>query len=592
MAPPDGAFATLDAGVGPVPPGADAGAGADEGLRATSSGDSMLDPASCYGESAGEVLCDEGGCGALPSCCVGDGDCCAPVAAGPLPATLPLAVCAGGGDVQTCLAAAGVNTISFGSFRPWIDGDALHPGGSAADDGGLVLGDRVDLGSHRVAVAARFSRPGRTCGVGCIEGAALGFTEQMVEPGGENHIRPLAGLLYSGSRNDVSLLVADEVVGRWPLSGDAERWRLTVRPTGRLTVDRGEGDELVAEAIVAPARSASLVLWGRSENGPGDGVLGARVHEVSVDTGLCDMPGAWGVRRPLALGAAGVPWQPMVGGLSVAWHDGSPWLCLEVGGDLYLAEGAAPTTFDFADAGVPEIPKPTAEDATRRWAQGGLEDPALVRLVDRWVVFFTAVGDDGVQSVGRAVWIDGEAGFALDASPVLSPAAWGLLHLDQPAVAVHSSGELALVARATDAEGESLFVFRDHRVDSWTRLESSDLPTLTSRVNAPLSAFDADQIARPSLFVHDGAWQLAYAGRRGTRWSIGLMVSDDLLHWRRMGAMLSRGQQSWNRVGVSAPAILSRPALDRVELYHLGTDGARRTPGFTARDAGDLYGAP
>jgi hypothetical protein len=118
-------------------------------------------------------------------------------------------------------------------------------------------------------------------------------------------------------------------------------------------------------------------------------------------------------------------------------------------------------------------------------------------------------------------------------------------------------------------------------------IESSELPAMTARTSQrETSGFDADEIAWPALTVHGGAWRLAYAGRRGTRWAIGVLVSDQLIRFRAPvdGSVLGRGA-TFDRLGVFAPAILSAGAADRVEMYYLGTDGTGPTLGFTERPA-------
>ena len=48
-------------------------------------------------------------------------------------------------------------------------------------------------------------------------------------------------------------------------------------------------------------------------------------------------------------------------------------------------------------------------------------------------------------------------------------------------------------------------------------------------------AFDQLAVDHPRLFVHDGRFYLSYLGYDGISYQTALAVSDDLLHWERVG---------------------------------------------------------
>ena len=149
-----------------------------------------------------------------------------------------------------------------------------------------------------------------------------------------------------------------------------------------------------------------------------------------------------------------------------------------------------------------------------------------------------------------------------------------------------------MVARVTDPEGgQQLAVYTSDDGTSWTFWDMGHLGPITRRGDVSASGFDADEIAHPSLIVHDGAWQLYYAGRRGTRWGVGLLLSDELLRWRWYAGgrpVLEGDGNGFDRVGVGAPDAVSVGAT--VELYYEGTDGTRTRLGRAVRQAAQLGG--
>lgn len=64
-------------------------------------------------------------------------------------------------------------------------------------------------------------------------------------------------------------------------------------------------------------------------------------------------------------------------------------------------------------------------------------------------------------------------------------------------------------------------------------------------------AFDELAVDHPKAFVHDGRFYLSYLGYDGISYQTGLAVSDDLLHWTRLGVVFRRGDSTngWDRMG-------------------------------------------
>ena len=89
-------------------------------------------------------------------------------------------------------------------------------------------------------------------------------------------------------------------------------------------------------------------------------------------------------------------------------------------------------------------------------------------------------------------------------------------------------------------------------------------------------AFDRDELAAPHLWrdTH-GVLRLFYAGRRGSRWSIGLAIANRLDFVERFGesALLAGSGVGADALGARAPAILDHGGGEYTLLYS-GLDGA------------------
>ena len=89
-------------------------------------------------------------------------------------------------------------------------------------------------------------------------------------------------------------------------------------------------------------------------------------------------------------------------------------------------------------------------------------------------------------------------------------------------------------------------------------------------------AFDRDEVSAPVAITHAGVTRIYYAGRRGTRWSVGLLLQGtDRTFFRAANdgaAVLTPTGQGPDALGVSSPAAF----VDGSELVLLyaGTEGA------------------
>jgi hypothetical protein len=574
---------------GTTPPAPDAGRGHpgledDLGVPASrgSSGpdgyEAGGDPskASCFdgvdNDDNARIDCEDEACASWPSCCPGRGACCGPTLASPLPSALDFRGCVTQPVASRC---TGGEVAAFGDPGPWVDADGwLHAGGREAD-GGLVVGAPVDLRHYRLRIDVELGRAG--CGAGgCMESAGIAVTE--AHPGGPHPVvRPLVGLLASGERDEVVLLVGDERVAAWPFEQEIERWTLTLDPTGRAVVERDGAS--VSSHPYAAIGASHLVIFGRSENRPAGGPAGSRIGQVAIETTVCDSPTAWSGREPVtalstppsgaARSAPSIARRPL----------GEYALAYESGGAIFVLD---PTTDEAWNGGRAILAPSTSYDSNGvfdpelQWDDGGADGAG------QWVLFYTAVDAHDVRRIGRATSTPGGA-FAPDAAASIDPAELeGTVGVEMPTVARTFDGTWVLVARANGVDGESRLVA--FTANSLSGASISDraplmhyphttLGELTTRRPTTMGlAFDAREIAHPSLVVQNGAFHLYYAGRHGTRWSIGLMTSDDLRHWRTFAEpVLARDPSRLGELGVRAPDVLFHD--QRVELVYVADDG-------------------
>lgn len=550
----------------------------DDALLARSDGDlafSREGMSECY-----DATCEAPGCQEVRSCCVGAGTCCAPVAASMLP-NLGSADC-DDGAADTCL--AGVAT--FGEPTPSIIGGAISPGGDGAGDSGLLTTAAADLTVHRLTVTADFTR-GSDCLAGCFETAGVGITSQSMVTG---ELRTLAALQYSAARDRLLLMVRDVVIDSIHMPDLTESYVLDLQPTGEVAVRTSTDSTTRLTARYTPTRDARVAVFGHSIN-PSFDSSPTTIRIVEMALGLCDVPTGWGDRRQVLVDGAPV----LTGSASLA-AGADRALAYEDDGGISFALGTA-SEHEFT-AVTPTDPAVDADTvASLVTGAATFSDPELVRHEDGWRLFFT-LRDDGVASIAHR-------DFSLDfqtAQPVVvtvgartmmvEGANDVTIEVSEPTVIEHESGVHVLAVRARTDTESWLEVYRTPggTTDSFNLIEATSLRGLTARGAAPASGFSRDEVGQPALSIHNGAWHLHFAARRGTRSSIGLLVSDNLIHWRSPTgtAVLDAGAAPWEALGVSAPDAVATG--DMFEMVYAGLDGWRSTLAWATRRGTDSGG--
>lgn len=528
-----------------------------------SSNDYALEALACYGSAD---ACGEPECAVFASCCVGTGSCCVPVTNPSLPELTDLGSCAGQ-SIGACAATFGVSLVPFGPGDPSLTSRGLVPGGDATSEAGVIVGGSVDLGANRIELEVELTLP-LNCGPSCLESAGVAFSGEspgaLVDAG--------LGLLLSGSRNEVNLMVGNAVADTYAVPNGSTVWTLVASPQGRVEVLR-DGQRVGTHSFSSGAlRDASLVVFGRNLNPAGQN---AAVRSLRVASAVCDEPSAWESRNELTItDDFGMPLPedrfgqaPAIGG------DGSELrVAYEIDAQVFWGRALGPGSVELIDT-APAIAPAHAHDAQ------GVFQPELVFDGTTWHAFYTARDQSGTGSIGHGTAEPLAASFTTDPGPTLAPTA-DEVSLDSPTVHFRD-GLWVLVVRATLADGETELraYYATELGSGWARIGGGNLEALTR------SADVGSAVTGPSLIVHDSAYQLYVARREGTRWSIDILVSDELLVWRSAGLALgaSSDSEAFDSVGARAPDAIS--LTDRVDVVYEGQDGVSFVLGRATRQA-------
>lgn len=515
----------------------------------------------CY---ASPEVCGAVDCRAFASCCVSNGTCCEPILADPpVPALLDFLQCAGQ-TVGACVEGYGSNAVTFGELQPVLNTRGLVPNGTATAEGGATIGELMDLSSQRVQIDVRFSLP-IGCGGTCLESAGVALSSK--EP--DLFVDAEVGLLLSGSREVVNLMIGDAVADSFDAGTDGTQWRLILSPQGSAEVFRDGISQGTYSFDSAALQRGRLVVFGRN--------LGAKFNSAAiavleVEASFCDNPRAWSERQPLSITLDGneVPAHAFGRGPSIVDAGGPRLIAYEVDGEIFISEEDTPGGL------VLNAPSPALVPTESHEAMG-LGDPELVWDGSVLFLYYTARDENGAGSIRAAVSVGGFSELTKSEAPILMPTG-DVLSFDAPSVILRD-GLWLLVARATLADGATeLRAFYTSALETgWAQVINGGLERMT-RVDSPTS-----ELRDPSLIVHNSAYQLYFSRRTGTRWSVELAVSDELLLWRPMGEVLGNGDDGFDRLGARGADAISQP--DRIDIVYSGQDGVSFRLGTAARAA-------
>jgi hypothetical protein len=516
--------------------------------------------AACY---ASLDACGASECAAFAACCVNTGLCCAPLQSPSLPSALDFRTCAGQ-SVAQCAQAAGSDAVAFGQLAPVVTGRGLIPNGTATAEGGAVIGDFVDLSSQRVQLDVRFSLPVGCSGT-CLESAGVAFSSTA--PG--TFVDAEVGLLLSGSREVVNVMIGNAVADSFAAGTDSTQWRLILSPEGSAQVLRDGVSQGTFAFDAAALQEARFVVFGRNL---GAASTSAAIASIEVASSFCDNPRSWMSRTSVSvtLDGSDVLGHELGRAPSIVDQAGMLRVAYEVDGEIFVAARQTPAELSLDDLSP-------ALAATEPYEALGIADPELVWDGSFLYLFYTARDGSGTGSIGAAVSTQEPPVFVKRGAPILVPEG-EVLSYDAPS-ALYRDGLWLLIARAKLSNGTTeLRAFYASDVETgWARVINGGLEQLT-RSDGP-----ASDITDPSLIIHNSAYQLYYARRTGTRWVVELAVSDELLLWRAVGLVLAESGTGFESLGARSPDGLSQP--DRVDLVYSGQDGLAFRLGAASRAA-------
>jgi len=521
--------------------------------------------AACYEAPS---ACAEPACAAFATCCIDNGSCCKALPEAPLPGAVDFTSC---GVLGLDICVGTVPAETFGPSEPTLTGRGLVPGGDATSEGGATLGEPVDLGTTRIRLDVTFSPP-VDCGGTCLQSAGVAFSEEA--PG--TFVDAEVGLLLGGARNEVNLMIGGAVAETFDAGSSGTAWTLILSPAGEVEVLRDEVVIARRPFEAGDLRQASLIVFGRNLGATSES---ATIRTLSLEASICDVPSAWASREPVTLRSEGAQlFEDRFGtGPTLATDGADTRFAYALDGDVYWGTAT----------GVAEVELLIDTPALSPTAPGevALEDPELVYDGARWHLFYTSRDDEGRGSIGHAVAGPAELVFSADAFSSLA-AEGNVASFDAPTV-LRRDDLWVLVARAVRSDGatELRAFYTATLAAGWERIVDGGLETAT-RVEEVSEA-----LTEPSLIVHNGAYQLYFARRTGTRWTIDALASDELLLWRPLGVALgpASGTDAFDGLGARAPDAIS--LTDRVDLAYRGQSASSFELGWAVRSAPSDTGA-
>lgn len=587
--------ATSDAATDPAP---------DAGLSPTAPGENADEAAvGCFDfldtDDDGALDCDDSDCSRQPLCCVGSSSeaCCDASTM----SEVSFSACTGTGFAALTECASGATF--FGSPAPELREGAMVPFGGERFDSGMVLEGSVDPQVSRLSIFGEIAEGG-TCD-GCVDAVAFGLTSiAQGSFGSTTLVDPDVALMVSTSQREVRLMIGGAVADSTGIAAVREAlaasvdepitYQLETTPTGLATVwalSRTASTTLFENVPYAPRGPARVVLWGRSTNRALEDSEPASIRAIIVRSSTCDSPSSL-VRDELPILPDAVdPWwprdaRPSSASVVVYDEDGSPrsLMAFAYQGRIHLAEGIEGGRFRALRD--PTIAANAAVRGSREGWRAEVRDPELVRADGRWEIWFTAVGENGERSIGRALGGSSPTDELATIERMLPSEPGDLTWWDGPSyveATIGSTTHRYLAARRGSGASSEIVI---HEVGAEDGLTARPATTYDGALAEPVStmavhrvvparaAFDADEIAAPALVQYGGVLRLYYAGRRGTRWAIGMLISEDARHWHagNDGAPVLTGSgEGFDALSVNEP----EPVLvgNELRLYYTGSDG-------------------
>ena len=329
-------------------------------------------------------------CGAFASCCVNTGACCAPVVDNAaLPAVLDFRGC-GVLELLDCAEASSAMTTTFGELEPVLNARGLVPNGTANAEGGALIGEPVNLASQRVELDVQFALPVGCSGT-CLESAGVAFTATAPGP----FVDAEVGLLLSGSRELVNVMIGNEVADSFFAGPGSTKWRLVLSPDGAAELFRDGALQGRYAFDAAALTQAQLVAFGRNLSATANS---AAIASIEVQVADCDNPRAWSERQPVSvsIGVSDAARHAFGASPSIVDLGQTKQVAYELDGAIYVGELVTPGEVFVA------VPAPVLVPSEPDEAMG-LGDPELVFDGSNVFLFYTARDASGAGSIRAAV---------------------------------------------------------------------------------------------------------------------------------------------------------------------------------------------
>lgn len=528
--------------------------------------------------------CEDSDCQQFPTCCVGSADdaCCE---SGEPVYSLSVAGCNG-----TSIPLCAPSLTEFGEPGPFVRDEGIATSNSPSDNG-AYLADTLDV--RRATIEITFEAAQANGCVGdCLNYIALGLTTQEPQTGTGLFSMQLA-VAIRPNFGDIAFILGGDIIDQWPLTDTAfHRYKLRLTPDGRISFAEIDETGAATTLFVPPffadmSDSLYLAIVGRGldlENG-----VPARVRSISIERGVCDFPASAGAEaEPVIPSEESASTLPRVDGVGRAKNkDDLEAVIADVGSEFRLL--LANSSGEYVATSDPILTLADVPGAV------GIDDPWLVADEDnmRWQLFFTVRTSANSSSIGRISSMPG-FGEQFDNSSfviVAEPAA-GFPKLEMPTVVGDH-----LIARAANVDLGIFVSLRPEGPDRWVLTGPSAGDSSLHRPKfSDIFAMDNDEIADPALVYDDGRgmFRLYFAGRRGTRWRMGLLVSVNGEDWYQpLGdeELWRLDERGFDALGVRDPAPILKAGQASILYVGIADDSSMKV-GHATSGASSIWPSP
>jgi len=525
----------------------------------------------CYdsfdNDDDGAIDCADSGCSDLASCCVANAsdNCCESEEQ-----VFSMMVECVKGPLETCAPTLAV----FGEPEA-----AVLEGGIAGSDSTLESGAYLPSPLDLKGANLRISFEAATavgCVGGCVNYVGVGLSRAQPVTGDRVDRFPLAVVVRPGF-NDASLFLFGTDVFHWPIDEAFHRFAIDIRANGGVTVSEIDSAGATVEVLVPEFMAelpdlgfATIIGWSLNLQA----ATPARVRSLAIERGHCDNPARTAVEldpvipRPGSPEASALTFIEGVGRAKNA--AGVEAVVIDAGDAFHLLKPDASGDYQFTRAlGMPIVNTASIPGATVTT----IDDPWLVADEDaaRWQLYFTVRTGSNDSMIARISGLPSFAdGFDLSTYVVVAEPDATFPKLEMPTVL----GD-RMIARAANAGLGILVRLQRDGPDHWSPAgaELADGRIHLANFDNP-SAMDHDEVADPALVSDDGVLRLYFAGRRGTRWRIGLLVSVAGEFWHQ-----PLGEEPlWELDGIGFDSLRASDPAPLIEdgmasLLYIGGDG-------------------